>query len=135
MEDRMEQLEHDVLRMFMEGDDPVLDALRRQLRLAKRKSRQMSGVGFFSYFDVPEEAPRLPGKASIRFADVAAEMDGLQYGAGFVLFIDNGVLTMLEGATFDEPWPQIISTYKLKYMNGMDRDLAALRSTPGWPAS
>jgi hypothetical protein len=133
MEGDVEQLEQQIMRMLLGGDDPVLITLRSQLEVAKRKAREMSGVGFFARFDVPGEAPRLPGNPSIRFGDVIAEMEGLRHGAGFVLFIDNGVLAMLEGFTYDEPWPQDISTYKLKYAGEGTRDLAALRKTPGWP--
>jgi hypothetical protein len=94
----------------------------------------MSGVGFFSHFDVPEGAPRLPGSPSIRFGDVAAEIDGLQHGAGFLVFIDDGVLTMLEGVSYGETWPQTVSKYELRYMDGEQRDLVKLRKTVGWPS-
>jgi hypothetical protein len=40
---------------------------------------------------------------------VIARMEGLEHGAGFMLFIDDGVLVMLEGYTYDEPWPQRMS--------------------------
>jgi hypothetical protein len=32
-----------------------------------------------------------------RFGDVLAEIEGLKPGAGFALFIDDGLITMLEG--------------------------------------
>src|SRR5436305_953785 len=113
MQDRMDQLEHHVLQMLLEGDDPLLAILRNQLEIATRAPREDSGVGFFTHFEVPEQAPRVPGKPSMQFGDVIAEMEGLRYGAGFVLFIKNGVLTMLEGYTYDEPWPETISRYEL----------------------
>lgn len=129
----MEQLEREVLRMLLAGDDWVLANLRTQLNLAERSRRRKSGVGFFTDFDVPEAVARLPGNPSIRFGDVIAEIEGLQHGAGFVLFVSDGVLTVLEGYTYDEPWPQKIGRYHLKYDSGGTRDFGALRCTPGWP--
>lgn len=129
----MDLLEQQVLQMLLAGDDPVLSILRRQLEIAQRAPREYSGVGFFTHFRVPLEAPRLPGGPSFRFGDVIAEMDGLEHGAAFVLFVDGGVLTMLEGYTYDESWQQPVSSINLKYINGKTRDFALLRATPGWP--
>jgi len=36
---------------------------------------------------------------------VIAIIPGLEQPAGFVLFINDGVLNELEGFTIDEPWP------------------------------
>jgi hypothetical protein len=133
MEDNMEQLEQHALQMLLAGDDPGLAILRSQLKLAKRKNRENTGVGFFTHFDVPQEAPCLPGKPSIRFGDVIAEIDGLQNGVGFVLFVDKGILSMLEGYTYDESWPPEISGFELRYRSGETRNLSDLRKTTGWP--
>lgn len=134
MNDDFEQFEEHVLRMLLEGDEPPLVTLRSQLRLANRIRREMSGVGFFTHFDVPAEAPRLKHCASLRFGDVTAELEGLQHGTGFVLFVDGGLLTMLEGYTYDEAWPPAIGAYRLSFMGKHCRDWHSLRSTPGWPS-
>jgi hypothetical protein len=134
MTDNMQELTQQTLQMLLAGDDPALAILRSQLEVAKRRPPEYTGVGFFIHFDVPQEATRLPGNPTIRFGDVIAEIEGLQHGAGFVLFIDNGVLAMLEGYTYDEPWPEKVSTYKLKYTSGKTRDYTALRRIPGWPS-
>jgi hypothetical protein len=134
MADNMQQFTQQVLQMLLAGDDPVLAILRSQLEVAKRRPPEYTGVGFFIDFDVPQEATRLPGNPSFAFGDVIAEMEGLQHGAGFELFIEDGTLAMLEGYTYDEPWPEKVSTYKLQYIGGETRDLTALRRTPGWPS-
>jgi hypothetical protein len=131
----MDRLEQDVLDKFVAGDDSILEILRRQVLVAHRRSREITGVGFFSCFDVPAHAPRLPGCPSIAMSDVWAEIDGLEYGAGFVLFVDNGVLAKLEGTTCEGAWPRTFSAYSVYYTNKKERDLAALRASPGWPRS
>jgi hypothetical protein len=44
-------------------------------------------------------------RGDFHIGDVSGELEGLANGAGFVLFIRDGRLKMLEGFTFDEPWP------------------------------
>ena len=40
---------------------------------------------------------------------------GLKYGLGFLVYIDNGLLKMLEGYTYGEPWPEHIDAFTLSY--------------------
>jgi hypothetical protein len=64
-----------------------------------------------------------------RLDDVVATIEGLEHGAGFVLFIENGLLDNLEGFTYDEPWPDRLGGYSLRYMNE-ERDLSDLAIDP-----
>jgi hypothetical protein len=114
--------------MLLAGDDPRLKALRRQLAGSRVRSREFTGVGFFTNLTVPPDATRAPvGAQRVTLGDVAASMNGLAHGAGFVLFITDGMLDFLEGFTYDEPWPEIIGAFSLRYWNE-DRDLAELGS-------
>jgi hypothetical protein len=45
--------------------------------------------------------------------DIGADIPGLAHGAGFVLFVRGGVISMLEGFSYDEKWPESISEFKL----------------------
>lgn len=105
LNDNLEQLENDVLQLLLKGEEATLETLRSQLHSAERVHREKTGCGFFLHFNVAADAPRLPNRVSLRFGDVSAELEGLRHGAGFVLFIDDGLLTMLEGFTYDEQCP------------------------------
>ena len=48
------------------------------------------------------------------FGDVRAEMEGLQHGAGFLIFIECGVIHNLEGYTYDEDWPDEVRGFTLR---------------------
>ena len=99
-------LEAAVLDMLLAGDDPHLAILREQRRLLRVTGREHSGVGFFTDVAIPPDATRLPGEPMLRFGDVIADIEGLAHGAGFLLFVDGGVITMLEGYVFgNEHWP------------------------------
>ncbi len=126
--------ERAVLAKLLAGSHPVLDALRSQADVAAVKDRELSGVGFFTRFDVPEEAKRVPGGKSFHLGDVAAECEPLRHGAGFVLFVRDGTIDMLEGYTFDEPWPEgpwpDVERLTLTYTNGRENDFAELGGAP-----
>lgn len=106
-------LERGVLDLFLAGDDVPLAALRRQLQLSRVARREFTGVGFFTYFTVPEDAPRASLLAQATLTGVFANIDGLEHGAGFILFLSHGQLDNLEGFTFAEPWPDTIQGFSL----------------------
>ena len=116
MPELLNNLESAVLEMLLRGDQPVLEALRVQLQKSTVASRQNTGAGFFADFLIPDDAPRAPGKENFVLGDVSAEIDDLEHGAGFLLFIRNGKLDFLEGYSFDEPWPAEVGKFKLQYL-------------------
>jgi hypothetical protein len=111
----LNEFEQQVLDKLLAGDHPVLDALRAQAERARLTRREYTGVGFFCDFDVPSDAAPLPTQSDFHVGDVNASLDGLKYGAGFVLYVRNRRLAMLEGYTYEEPWPQKVHNLKLTY--------------------
>ena len=97
----LEPLEAAVLEKLLDGDHPILVGLRAQLAGSVVAEREYTGVGFFTTFAVNATA-RPISVSSLRFGDVEATIAGLQHGAGFVVFVDGGVLTMLEGYCYGE---------------------------------
>jgi hypothetical protein len=123
----LDKLERGVMEMLVAGDDASLQILANQFAQATLASRELTGVGFYANFAVPSSVPRLEGNGSAHFGDVTAQIDGLQHGAGFVLHIRDGLISCLEGYSFDEPWPADTNSFKLSYVCGMPRDLTKLR--------
>ena len=114
-----------VLRKLLSGDHPVLALLQRQLEVCRCTKREATGVGFYTDLDVSTYTGPQP-ELDLKFGDVVAEIDGLQQGAGFVLYVEAGLLAMLEGYTYGEPWPDRIESFKLSYDGGEERDVKAL---------
>ena len=133
MSDNTQQLECDVMKLLLDGDDPVLQSLREQYALVKETRKEHTGVGSYVYFTLEDAAVPLPGTPSFIFGDVQAEVEGLEIGGGFLLSVKDGILHDLETFSYDDAWPESIAGYKTKYEPSTGRDLATLRKTPGWP--
>lgn len=106
--------EEAVIEKLLNGDNPVLGILRTQSQLGSVATRDATGVGFYTSFTIPADAPRLMVD-DFQLEDVGAEVDGLEHGAGFVLYVQGGALHLLEGYSYDEPWPDEIGNFQLAY--------------------
>lgn len=112
----LSELETRVLEKLLDGDQPVLAALRGQFAACRVHHRDFTGVGFVTELHVPEDVPSAPVETtSVRFGDVVAELRGIEHGVGFVLFIERGRMIALEAYTFDEPWPAKVEVEALRY--------------------
>jgi len=111
-------LELAVLEKLLQGNHPILSALRAQLQGLLVKEREYSGVGFFSELAVLAGAlPAAVPLETISFGDVIAIVDGVDNDIGFLLTIKHGLLHDLEGYTFNDPWPDDIIEFEIKYIN------------------
>lgn len=122
----LNDLEKDVLAMLLSGEGDALRQLREQLAVCRVEERKLTGAGFVTELHIPEDVhPADEIQARARVGDVVAELEGVEYGVGFVLFIRQGLLGTLEGYTFEEPWPESIAKYDLRYQSS-SRDLSEL---------
>lgn len=125
----LNEFETAVLDMMLAGDHPYLEGLRIQADSGLLSSREYSGTGFFCHFTIPDDAARMiPPSAT--FGDVTARISGLQLGAGFLVFVRDGVLSMLEGYSYQEPWPDQTENFRLRYEKmRYGEDIAVIKVT------
>lgn len=98
---------------FKKSREPF-DTARQQLEHASIAKREFTGVGFFTEFEIADDAPIRRDLPDATLGNVGAELSGLQHGAGFLLFIRGGVVTMLEGYTYaDDQWPERIDEFRI----------------------
>jgi hypothetical protein len=116
-------LETQVLEMLLDGQDEVLTILRQQAKQLEVSSREMTGVGFYAEFRVPPDLPRVPGGPTFKLGDVNGTADNVSHGLGFLLYVKDGALSMLEGYTYDEPWPDDVRGLVLTYASKEGRKL------------
>ena len=106
-------LEKTVLDLLLDKQSEPFDTIRQQLAHAIITNREFTGVGFFTDFLLPENAPVRRDLPDSTLGGVDAEFPGLKHGAGFLLFIRDGTISMLEGYTYDEPWPTSIPDFRV----------------------
>ena len=104
-----------MLEVLLRGNDEVLSVLRQQAKQVQVSSRKMTGVGFYTEFVVPPDVPRVPGRPTFKIGDVNGTADNVKHGLGFLLYVRDGALSMLEGYTYDEPWPDEVRGLVLMY--------------------
>jgi hypothetical protein len=71
--------------------------LHEQIAAAQVTSFENTGVGFFSTLSVSPEAPRLTDKSPLDAA--TGSVASIEHGMGFLVFIENGYVCMIEGYT------------------------------------
>jgi hypothetical protein len=126
--------EQEVIETILRPRHPVFDALRRQLQTCRVGARELTGAGFFASLIVaPDVAPAMVSRDRLHLGDVAATVDGLAHGAGFILWVEKGVLAELEGFSYDEPWPERIDSYAVFpsspiRLGGAESDLEAVEA-------
>ena len=114
-------LEEAVLRKLTKGEHSFMRTLRSQVEACSVREREMTGVGFWTELAVPSSVPRLENvTGNFWFVDVAAEIEGLDHGAGFVLWVEGGVAKCLEAYCYDESWPETVKNFTLSYMKKED---------------
>ena len=120
-------LEQSVLHMMLRGDHPALEALRDQLDGLAVLRRSATATSFATVLQPDPGVP--PAPLPVRRAvldDLHADVPGLTGGAAFALFVEDGRLARLEGATFGgEPWPEDLAGFTLHF-DDPERDLSAL---------
>lgn len=115
MADELSPLERDVLATILAPEHPVMNALRRQFDRCRVARRETTGVGFFTTLEIArdiEPARVRPGRMDL--GDITATIDGLEHGAGFVLFVQDGVLDVLEGFSYVGPWTDMNARYEVR---------------------
>jgi len=120
-------LERAVLHAMLQGVHPALEELRDQLHGLAVVHRTATPTSFSTWLRPARGAPRAPvAAARAVLDDLHADAPGLTGGAAFALFVEDGWLSRLEGATFGgEPWPDDLAGFTLHH-DDPERDLSDL---------
>jgi hypothetical protein len=113
---QLTDLERAVLGKMLAGENSELKILREQFSKANVATRKMTGSGFFTNLEIPATIPRLSRNGRVTIKDVSANLPKLKHGAGFVIFVEDGALSCLEGFCYDESWPDSTASFELSYL-------------------
>lgn len=88
-------IEREVLEITAAEYPGSAEALRQQIETARVISFENSGAGFFSDLTVADDAPALSEKSPLSAA--YGSVLGIEDGMGFIVFLEDGRLSMIEG--------------------------------------
>ncbi|MCL2103568.1 MAG: hypothetical protein FWH21_00705 [Kiritimatiellaeota bacterium] len=109
---QFEDFEKCVMKFVLREQTEQSILLSKQYDVATVVSREFTGCGFFTNFRVPNLVSALPNSVNIELGCLG-ELEGVQYGIGFVLFVRQGLISMLEGYVYNEKWPKSIGQFNL----------------------
>ena len=104
---RFIEMEKEVIRLILQENSKWSYLLQDNFMITKR---EFTGVGF--YTDFYKKVIKIRKFENARISTVGGILNE-KIQVGFVLFIEEGQLDVLEGYTYDEPWPEKITAYKI----------------------
>lgn len=110
------------MALLLSRDEAGYDVLREQFRTCRVTGRVMSGAGFFTNLRVDPSSTPAPavvgnplGHGRAFADDVIAELADVNHGAGFLLWLEAGRLSQLEGYTFADSWPAEVRDFTVRF--------------------
>jgi hypothetical protein len=94
-----------LMPQLLSGEHSSLGALRAQYARCSISRVELTGVGFFVSFAVPDDVERCV-PAEVAGGDAVIGYAESSIPAGCVLFVRDGLLRELEIYTFDSGWPE-----------------------------
>jgi len=82
----------------------LVGSVRGAVRSKRDGVGRVDRGGFFVSFSVPATAPRVDAP-NASGGVVTMELEGLEHGSGCILFVRDGVISILEGYAYGEPFP------------------------------
>ena len=110
-----EEFEQKVMQMLLAGEGQSLKSLRSQYNQSNIKSRDFTGVGFFTDYSVEDDGLKI-GHINTQIGSVYGDYNNIG-AVGFLLFIRDGWIDFLEGYTMGiDEWPDSYENIHLKYV-------------------
>jgi hypothetical protein len=103
--------------MLLAGDNEVFVKLRKQYLDIEIILIEDTEAGFYVDFNVKDKKLKLPlENDTFQLGNVSGAVNGVEDAIGFVLFVKDGFIAMLEGYTLDlERWPLADTEIMLSY--------------------
>ena len=107
---RPNELETAVLNYLFR--DPELAFVRAKVDFKRVTvtERSMTGAGFLTDFERSDELKIFEDGVSLRWGKVGARLNASKLETGYLVYVDDGYLTAVEGYTYGEDWPNEITS-------------------------
>jgi hypothetical protein len=114
---KITELEKAVLQYMLA--DPELAPVRSAVNFDALtvSGREFTGAGFLTEFERSKELKLFDDGVSLRWGKVGARLNASKLESGYLVYVDDGYVTGIEGYTYGDEWPaqvEEIELYELK---------------------
>ena len=108
----LRKFERNALEAILKVDAPEYQEHIQYLLVEKREN---TGVGLYVDFSYMDNKLLFSSEKRTLGKTIFAEIEGLEHGAGFMLYIDEGKITLLEAFCHaDNTWPDEIENFAIR---------------------
>jgi hypothetical protein len=102
---KLTELETSVLERMLAGNDipPTRGGLRADAVVVV--DREFTGVGFLTELQRSPELKLFEDGVSMRWGKVGARLNATKIETGYLVYVDDGYVTSIEGYTYGDEWP------------------------------
>jgi hypothetical protein len=112
------RFEHDLMCADIANETrKYREKLQRQYATARVTKREYTVHGFYTHFEITDKSHTLGDGVYEFLGAVAADVNDLKNGTGYVLIIRDGLIACMEGYAYDEDFPRKIERYEIKPSN------------------
>ena len=106
-------LEQAVIRRMLA--DPELKPVRLTVNFdaVKVRDRELTGIGFLTEFEPSEQLKLFEAGFSLRWGKVGARLNAAKVETGYLVYVDDGYVTTVEGYTYGDEWPDQVEQSEL----------------------
>ena len=102
-----------VIRRILPETGIDYPTFKYQYENAEVTEAKMYRRGFDMRFRMKEGVPAVEAEGQREYGTVSAQIPGLSYGMGFILWVKDGMIQSLEGYSYDEDLPEVAEGYTL----------------------
>lgn len=105
---KFDEFEKIIISDIIEQYPEYKQKLQSQLEKITVQKREFSTYGFSTYYSVIAVEETLGDDENLRIGKHQWNINGLNHGSDFILWIKSGLISCLEGFSYNEPWPDKI---------------------------
>lgn len=106
------ELEQAVLKNMIA--DPELKPLSSMnFEAVEVVDRTFTGAGFLTEFERSKELHLFSDGTSFQWGKIGARLNASKLETGYVVYVDGGYITAVEGYTYGDPWPERVEEIEL----------------------
>lgn len=105
---KFDEFEKIIIADIIEQYPEYRQKLQAQFEKIVVQKRESSTYGFSTYYTVTVPEDTLGDGENLQLGKYQWSINGLRYGSDYILWIENGFISCLEGFSYNEPWPDEI---------------------------